>query len=61
MSPKEPNLAISICQLDFYRALFSRNGDATHAFAGAMKIHYSRMGFEPKSKDVCLERHYSLY
>jgi hypothetical protein len=53
MSPKEPALAISMCQLNFYRALFARNGDAVHAFAGAMKLHYSRMGFESKNRDVC--------
>ncbi|KAG2058673.1 hypothetical protein BDR06DRAFT_862318, partial [Suillus hirtellus] len=45
-SPSQPWMAVSVDLLSFYCALFERSCDAINALASALKIHYSRQGFQ---------------
>ncbi|KIM60932.1 hypothetical protein SCLCIDRAFT_123248, partial [Scleroderma citrinum Foug A] len=44
-APTQPQMAISIELLSFYRALFERSCDAVNAFAAALHTFYTKRGF----------------
>ncbi|KIM52037.1 hypothetical protein SCLCIDRAFT_142099, partial [Scleroderma citrinum Foug A] len=48
----QPQMAISIELLSFYRALFERSCDAVNALAAALSTYYSRQGFRVTNHKV---------
>lgn len=52
-APLQPQMALSIHLLDFYRALFERLCDAVNAMASALTMFYSHRGFVLLNKQVC--------
>ena len=53
-APSQPNLAVSISFLEFYRTLFERTGDAVTAIAAALSNFYDRRGYPVVDKKVSL-------
>jgi hypothetical protein len=51
-APSQPQMAVSIDLLSFYRALFERSCDAINALASALKNHYSRRGYQMTNAQV---------
>ena len=51
-APSQPNLAVSILFLEFYRALFERTGDAVSAVTAALSNFYNRRGYPVVDKKV---------
>ncbi|KAF8124776.1 hypothetical protein EV363DRAFT_1177524 [Boletus edulis] len=49
-SPSQPNMAVSVDLLAFYRSLFERSCDAINALASALHTHYTRRGFHITNK-----------
>ena len=44
-APTQPRMAVSVELLSFFRAIFERSCDATHALAAALTTYYARRGF----------------
>ncbi|KAI5981055.1 hypothetical protein EDC04DRAFT_2916960 [Pisolithus marmoratus] len=44
-APSQPQMAVSVELLSFYRALFERSCDAINALAAALSTYYGRQGF----------------
>ncbi|KIM54165.1 hypothetical protein SCLCIDRAFT_137316, partial [Scleroderma citrinum Foug A] len=51
--PSQPQMAVSVELLDFYRVLFERSCNAINALAATLSTYYMRQGFrvtKPQSK-----------
>ena len=53
-APSQPNLAVSISFLKFYRTLFEHTGNAVTAIAAALSNFYNRWGYPVVNKKVSL-------
>jgi len=51
-APAQPQMAISVELLSFYRALFEHSCDAVNALAAALSTYYTRQGFRVMNHKV---------
>ncbi|KAG1907554.1 uncharacterized protein F5891DRAFT_939514 [Suillus fuscotomentosus] len=51
-APSQPCIAVSLDLLSFYQTLFKRSCDAINAHVSALKMYYSRQGFQMTDKKV---------